>query len=65
MKQKKAASMGFRPYQANRDRLEKAQALGFEMSEVMNGLIEKYLDSYVREAAQDKIRQMQKVLATR
>jgi hypothetical protein len=63
--EKRAAPMNWRPTRQNRERLEKALDMGFEMTEILNGLVEKHFDSFVKEAARERIQKMQAVLATR
>jgi hypothetical protein len=63
--EKRTAPMNFRPTASNRGKLEKAQALGFEMTELLNGMIERHFDNYVSEAARAKIQKLQKALAPR
>ena len=63
--EKRAKPTQFRLTQKNREKLEKAQELGFEMTEVVDTLIEKHFDSFLTEAVQKRIQQMQSALASR
>ena len=63
--EKRAKPIQFRPTQTNRERLEKVQSMGIEMTEVLNGLLEKHFDSFVNEVARSRIKDLQKMIAPR
>jgi len=61
--EKRAAPVQFRPTQTNRAKLDLAAKLGIEMTEVMNGVLAIYGDSYLKELAKTRIQELQKMVS--
>lgn len=65
MKDKRGGPMYFRPDTENRERLDHAAKLGFEMAPTVNDLIRDCWDSWFEKKRQERIKELQKSLAAR
>ena len=63
MKDKRSGPMYFRPDTQNRDRLEDAAKLGFDMAPTVNDLIRDCWDSWFEKKRKERIQELQRSLS--